>query len=74
MRNIIFTGIFDKYTPVDSEPHYLFHSTNKYLISCQDYPKLIGELSPGDLINIKANLLERCFKGIKLINVNFNKL
>ena len=71
MSIIKFTGIFDKYTPVNSEPHYVFKTENKYIIKCQDHPDLISELSPEDLVNItKNNNLEL----IKIDGVFFNLL
>ena len=71
MSIIKFTGIFDKYTPVNSEPHYVFKTENKYIIKCQDHPDLISEVSPEDLVNIQGEILEQYPEGIKLVNVRF---
>jgi len=71
MVSITFTGIFDKYTPVNSEPHYVFKSETIYLIKCKDYPQLISKLSPSDLVNIQGDVSEQCLEGIKLVNVRF---
>ena len=71
MASITFTGIFDKYTPVNSEPHYVFKSETIYLIKCKDYPYLISKLAPEDLVNIEADIFEQCSDGIKLVNVKF---
>ncbi len=71
MAAITFTGFFDKYSPIDSEPHYVFKTENTYLISCKEYPQLISKLSPSDLVNIQGDISEQCLEGIKLVNVRF---
>ena len=71
MATITFTGFFDKYTPIDSEPHYVFKTGTTYLISCKDYPALISKLSPSDLVNIQGDVSGQCSDGIKLVNVKF---
>ena len=67
-----FTGMFSHYTPINFEPYYVFTSDKKFLIKCIDYPKLIGELSPYDLINIQGDVEEKCSDGIKLTNVKWS--
>lgn len=74
METIRFIGVFDQYTPVNSEPHYVFQAENTYLIKCEDYPALISNLSPGDLINIEGDVSEQCTDGIKLVNAKFGGL
>jgi len=64
-----FTGMFSHYTPINFEPYYVFTSDKKFLIKCIDYPKLIGDLSPQDLVNIQGDVEEKSSDGIKLINV-----
>ena len=67
-----FTGMFSHYTPINFEPYYVFTSDKKFLIKCIDYPKLIGELNPQDLVNIQGDVEEKCSDGIKLINVKWS--
>jgi len=75
MSNISFTGAFDKYTPINGDPHYRFVTADDaYLISCTDYPALISELSPNDLVKIRGVLDGRVHEGMKLINVKFGEL
>jgi len=66
-----FTGMFSHYTPINFEPYYVFTSDKKFLIKCIDYPKLIGDLSPQDLVNIQGDVEEKSSDGIKLINVKW---
>lgn len=70
-ETLSFTGIFIHYTPIDFEPYYVFTTEQKFLIKCIDYPKLIGELSPYDLVNINGEVEERCKEGVKLTNVKW---
>ena len=71
-RTIRFYARFAHYTPINFDPHYLFQTDKeKYLIKCSDYPELIGKLSPYDLVNIEAELLERSEEDIKLTNVKW---
>ena len=75
MTNIQFTGVFDRYKPIDGEPHYIFTtSSDTYLISCKDYPALISELSPGDLVEVSGDVDSRGVGGIKLVNVEFGEI
>lgn len=67
-----FTGMFSHYTPINFEPYYVFTSEKKFLIKCIDYPKLIGELNPQDLINIQGDVEGRSSDGIKLTNVKWS--
>jgi len=67
-----FTGMFSHYTPIEFEPYYVFTTKQKFLIKCIDYPKLIGELSPYDLVNIQANIEDKCKEGTKLTNVEWS--
>jgi hypothetical protein len=67
-----FTGMFSHYTPINFEPYYVFTSDKKFLIKCIDYPRLIGELSPHDLVNIQGDVEEKCSGGIKLMNVKWS--
>ena len=67
-----FTGMFSHYTPIDFEPYYVFTSDKKFLIKCIDYPKLIGELSPYDLLNMEAEIEGQCKEGTKLTNVKWS--
>jgi len=64
--------MFSHYTPINFEPYYVFTSDKKFLIKCIDYPKLIGELNPQDLVNIQGDVEEKCSDGIKLINVKWS--
>jgi len=66
-----FTGMFSHYTPINFEPYYVFTSDKKFLIKCIDYPKLISDLSPYDLVNIQGDVEEKSSDGIKLINVKW---
>ena len=73
MTTIAFTGTFDKYSPINSEPHYVFKTGTTYLISCKDYPALISKLSPSDIIDIQGEVSGQCRDGIKLVNVKFGE-
>jgi hypothetical protein len=57
-ETLSFTGMFIHYTPIYFEPYYVFTTKQKFLIKCIDCPKLIGELSPYDLLNIKGDVEE----------------
>lgn len=70
--SITFAGQFDKYTPINSQPHYRFVTfSDAYLINCKDYPALISELSPNDLVKISGDVDSRVREGLKLVNVQF---
>ena len=72
--SITFAGQFDKYTPVNSQLHYRFVTfSDVYLVNCKDYPALIGELSPDDLVKISGDVDSRIREGLKLVNVQFGK-
>lgn len=75
MSSIKLIGQFDRYTPINEDPHYVFKTENeRYLIRCVDYPNLMSQLSPQDLVNIEADVLdeeEQSSQGIKLVNVKF---
>lgn len=72
MENITLTGVFDKYAPINDQPHYRFTtSSDAYLISCSDYPSLISKLSPGDLVKISGGVGSRVREGVVLVNVKF---
>ena len=67
-----FTAIFAHYMSIDFNPHYLFQiDSEKYLIKCVDYPEQISNLFLNDLVNIQAEIEERCKHGIKLTNVKW---
>jgi hypothetical protein len=66
-----FTGMFSHYTPINFEPYYLFTTEQKFLIKCIDCPEFIGLLSPYDLVNIQAEVEEKCKEGTKLTNVKW---
>ena len=75
MSRVNIMASFRKYTPVDNQPHYVFLSDNsKYLVNCQDYPKLLSFLSPNDFLSIEADISEQSSEGIKLINVKFGEI
>lgn len=72
MERINIVASFDLYKPIDNQAHYVFLSDNsKYLINCKEYPELLGELAPNDLVSIEADISEQCLEGIKLVNVRF---
>lgn len=73
-ETLVFTGMFSHYTPINLEPYYVFTTKQKFLIKCIDYPTLIGELSPYDLVNIEAEVEAKCQEGTKLINVKWSLL
>jgi len=72
-ETIVFTGIFNHYTPINFNPYYVFTTTTKqkFLIKCADYPKFIGKLSHYDLVNLEGEIEEKCQEGIKLTNVKW---
>ncbi len=73
-KKINFTGIFSHYQPINFDPYYVFTSDNKFLIKCRDYPELISNLSPQDLVNIEAEISKKVEAGTYLVNVKFGRL
>lgn len=75
MTTIKFTGTFDRYTSIDGDPYYVFKTEDhRYLVSCIEQSELVSKLSPSDLVNIEADVLdeeEQSSEGIKLVNVRF---
>lgn len=71
MSKIIITGIFSHYQPIEFEPYYVFTSNKSFLVKCRDYPDLISNIAPEDLINIEADIGEDTHLGTTLINVKF---
>jgi len=71
---INFTAIFDHYTPINLEPFYVFTTEVRYLVKCEDYPELIGELSPSARVNLKGQVDKKYKEGIKLKNVEWRLL
>jgi hypothetical protein len=63
-ETIVFTGIFNHYTPINFNPYYVFTTS-------ADYPKFIGKLSHYDLVNLEGEIEEKCQEGIKLTNVKW---
>ena len=71
---INFTGIFERYTPIDMQPYYVFTTDKRYLVRCEDYPKLIGELSPSTKVNIQADIGNKLSQGVELLNIEWSML
>ena len=73
MKNseINFTGVFERYTPIDMQPYYVFTTEHRYLVKCEDYPKMIGELSPSTKVNIQAVVGNKLSQGVELMDVKY---
>ena len=71
-QSINLTGIFERYTPIDMQPYYVFTTEHRYLVRCEDYPELIGELSPSTKVNIKGGIGAKLSQGIELLNVKWS--
>ena len=54
---------FQKYVAIDQNPYYLFKAkelfSEPFLISCNDYPKTMGELMPEDQLRISIKGIEK---------------
>jgi len=73
-KAINFTGIFLNYTPINMCPYYVFTTEHRYLVRCEDYPKMIGKLSPNTKVHIKGDIGTKLSQGVELLNIKYEVL
>lgn len=73
-KHLEVTGIFDRYTPINEDPYYVFSHSTQYLVRCRDIPELIGQLYPTKRIKLKGGIEKQVKEGILLNEVEYELL
>ena len=73
-KQIELNGIFDRYTPINEDPYYVFSHSTQYLVKCTDVPELIGKLYPTKRIQLKGGIEKQIKEGILLNDVEYELL
>ncbi len=71
MKNVKLNLKFERYLPINYEPYYVFTTTDRYLVSCKDYPQMIGKLAPYQEIKVECILGNATEYGVRLKNIGW---